>query len=155
MKQHKITGFQATLGHGALEQILRRQALQHHGRTGFERNRVGQFAHALGGHHAHLAITARWLAGIGCAVAHFQVRHALAHGFDHARGLHAQLQGHGQSVQTAALVDVNKVQANGLVADTDLAGAGFAHGDINQFHDFGTPVLVNLYGKAHGILLKG
>jgi hypothetical protein len=40
------------------------------------------------------------------------------------------------------------------VPDTDLARAGFTHRDIDQFHDIGTAVLVNLDLKAHGILLK-
>jgi hypothetical protein len=41
------------------------------------------------------------------------------------------------------------------VADADLAGAGFTDGDVDQFHDFGTTVLVNLDCKAHGMLLNG
>jgi hypothetical protein len=37
------------------------------------------------------------------------------------------------------------------VADADLAGAWLTHRDIDQFHDFGTTVLVDLDCKAHGI----
>jgi len=48
------------------------------------------------------------------------------------------------------LVHVNEVQADGFVADADLAGAGFAHGHVDQLHDFGTTVLVDLDCKAHG-----
>ena len=154
MEKYEVTGLQATLGLCALEQVLRRQALEHHGSAGLKGDRIGQFAHALGGHHAHFAVATGRLAGIGSAVAHLEVRHALAHGFDHARAFHAQFERHGQLVQAAALVHVNEVQADGLVADTDLTGAGFAHGDIHQFHNFGTTVLVNLDCKAHGNLLR-
>jgi hypothetical protein len=150
MEQHKVTGFEATLGQRALEQVLGRQAFEHHGRTGLERNRIGQLAHALGGHHTHFAIAAGWLAGISCTVAHLQVRHALAHGFHHTRALHAQLEWHGQGVQAAALVHVNEIQANGFVADADLTRARLTHRDIDQLHDFGTTVLVDLDCKAHG-----
>jgi hypothetical protein len=110
---------------------------------------------ASGSLHTHFAVAAGWLAGVRRAVAHFEVRHALAHGFDHARGFHAQLERHGQGVQAAALVDVNEVQADGFVADADLTRAGFANGDVDEFHDFGTTVLVDLDCKAHGFLLKG
>jgi hypothetical protein len=30
------------------------------------------------------------------------------------------------------LVHIDKVQAHGVVADADFAGAGFAHGDLHQ-----------------------
>jgi hypothetical protein len=84
------------------------------------------------------------LAGIGCAIAHLEVRHALAYGLDNARGFHAQLQGHGQGIQTAALVHVDEVQANGFVANANFTGAGLTHCDVNQFELFWATVLVNL-----------
>ena len=83
------------------------------------------------------------------------MRHALAHGFHHPRRLHAQLQGHGQRVQTSTLVNINEVQADGLVSNADLTGAGLAHGHIDQLHNFGAAVLVYLDSKAHSNLLKG
>ena len=150
MEQHKIAGLQGLDRLDAAQQVLRRQAFEHHGRAGFERDAIGQLAHAFGGHHALFAIAAGRHAGVGRAVAHLQVRDALAHGLDHARSFHAQLQWHGVGVQAGALVDVNEVQADGLVTDADLAGAGLPDGHINKFHDFGTTGLVNLNGLAHG-----
>ncbi|MDL5400706.1 hypothetical protein QSI00_24380, partial [Escherichia coli] len=58
--------------------------------------------------------------------------------------------GHAERVQARAVVHVDEVQANGVVADADLAGAGFAHGGINDVEFFGTTVLADLDGKAHG-----
>ncbi|MNV58305.1 hypothetical protein D3C71_1506700 [compost metagenome] len=78
------------------------------------------------------------------------MRNALAHGFDHARAFHADGGGHVQGVQPRAVVHVDEVQADGVVADADLAGAGLAHGDVNDVKFFGTTVLADLDGKAHG-----
>ena len=146
MKQHKVAGLKPALWLRAAQQVLGRQALEHHGSTGLERDRIGQPAHAFGGHHAHLAVAARRLAGIGRAVAHFQMGHALAHGLNNARRLHAQLHRHGQLVQTAALVHVDEIQANGLMADANLTGTGFTDGDVNKLEFFGATVLVDANG---------
>ena len=78
------------------------------------------------------------------------MRHALAHRLDDAGAFHAQGQRHGQCVQTGALVDVDEVQTDGFVADADLAWAGLAHGDFDQFHFFGAAVAGDLYGQGHG-----
>ena len=149
MEQHKVTGLQTTLGQGALEQKLGGHAFEHHGRAGVEVDRIGQFAHHFGRHHPHFAIAARGLAGIGRAVPHLEVGDARAHGLDHARSFHAQVQGHGQGVQTGALVHVDEIQAHRFVADADFTGARVTHGDINDFEDFGTTVLVNADSSGH------
>ena len=63
---------------------------------------------------------------------------------------------HLQLVQAAALVDVDEVQADGLVPDADLAGAGFAHLHVDQFHLFGAALLADLDRFAHvSLLLQG
>ena len=139
-----VAGLQAFNRSCFQKQVLCSKALEHHGCAGFKRNVVWQFANALGGHHALFAITAWGLAGIGRAIAYLEVRDALAHGLDNARGFHAQLQRHGQSVQTAALVNVDEVQANGFVANANLARAGLAHRNVNQFELFWATVLVDL-----------
>jgi hypothetical protein len=84
------------------------------------------------------------LAGIGCTVAHLEVRDAFAHSLNNARSFHAQLQRHGQGVQTAALVNVDEVQANGFVANANFARAGLADFNVNQFELFWATVLVDL-----------
>jgi hypothetical protein len=144
MEQHVIASLQAFNGASFHEQVLRCEALQHHGGACFERNVVGQFANALGGHDALFAVAAWGLAGIGCTVTYFEVGDAFAYGFHNARSFHAQLEGHGQGVQTTALVHVNEVQANGLVANANFTGARLAYSDIDQFELFWTTVLVDL-----------
>ena len=148
MEEHKVTRLQAALGQCALEQVLGGQALEHHGRTGLEADAVRQLAHALGRHHPHFAIAARWLAGIGRAVAHLEVAHALAHRLDHTGGFHAQLHREVHRIEAAALVDINVVEAHRMVADTHLAGAGLAHGDLHQLQLLGAAVLGDVDGAG-------
>ena len=94
VEQNQVTRLQTALRQGALEQILHRQALEHHGRTGIKIDVVGQFADVFGGHHTCFAIASRRRTGIGCAVTGFQMRHARAYGLDHPRSFHAQAMRH-------------------------------------------------------------
>jgi hypothetical protein len=89
MEQHEVARLQAALRLAPLEQVLGRQALEHHGGPGLERDRIGQAADELRRHHPPLAIGAGRLAGVGDAVAHLEMRHALAYRLHHTRGLHA------------------------------------------------------------------
>ena len=148
--QDVVARLQAFRRQRLAQQVLRRQALQHHGGAGLERDVVGQLAHGQCGHHARLAVAAGRVAGVGGAVAGFQVRHALAHRLDDAGALHAQVQRHGQLVQAAALVDVDEVQPDGVVADADLARPGFAYGQVDKLHFFCAAVAGNLDGQGHG-----
>jgi hypothetical protein len=84
------------------------------------------------------------LAGIGRTIAHLEVRYTLAHRFNNTRGFHAQLQRHGQGVQTTALVHINEIQANGFVANANFARPWLTHCDVNQFELFWATVLVDL-----------
>ncbi|MPN45095.1 hypothetical protein SDC9_192662 [bioreactor metagenome] len=134
---------------------MRRQPLEHHGRAGLETDGVGQLAHIHCRHHTHFAVAARRLARIGRAIAHLQVRDAITHGLDHARRLHADTCGHLQRIQARAVVHVDEVQADGLVADADLAGARLANLHIDKLQLFGTTMLTDLNGEAHGTFLLG
>ena len=146
MEQHRVAALQAFDRQRLLEQVLGGEALEHHGRTGLEADVIGQFAHALGGHHAHFAVAAGRLAGVGGAVTGAQVGHALTHGLDHARTLHADACGHGQRVQAGAVVHVDEIEPDGVVADADLAGAWLAHGHIDDLQFFGAAGLADLDG---------
>src|SRR5205085_1538677 len=55
----------------------------------------------------------------------------------------------------AAPVDVDEVQADGLVPDADLAVARLAHLHVHQFHLFGAALLADLHCLAHCRLLAG
>ena len=153
VEQHEVAGHQAFGRQRLLQQVLRCQALEHHRRAGFERDRVGQLAHALGRHHPGLAVAAGRVAGVSRAVADPQVGHACADRLDNASALHAQVQGQRVGVQAGALVDIDVVQADRVVADTDLAGTGFADGQVDELHHFGSAVLLDLDGLVHGLVL--
>jgi hypothetical protein len=84
------------------------------------------------------------------------VRHAVAHRFDDTGAFHAQAQRQRVLVQAGALVDVDEVQADGVVADADLARAGLAHGQVDELHLLGAAVLADLDGLGHrGPFVRG
>jgi len=134
VEQHEVAGLQTALWLRAGQQVGGGHALEHHGRTGLEIDAVRQLHDTLCRHHAHLAVAARRLAGVGDAVTGLQVRDARTHRLDHARRLHAQRQRQRVRVQAGALVDVDEVQADGVVADAHLARAGVADGQIDELH---------------------
>ena len=61
---------------------------------------------------------------------------------------HAQRQRKLALVQAGAVVDIDGVEAAGMVADADLAGAGSAHGDIDGLQDLGSAELLDLDGMV-------
>ena len=58
-----VAGLQAFHRQRLFQQVLRREALEHHGRAGLEADGIGQHTHAFGGHDPQLAIAAGRLAG--------------------------------------------------------------------------------------------
>ena len=75
--------------------------------------------------------------------------HALAHGFDHASSLHAQLHGQVHRVQTATLINVDVIEADRVVANAHFARARFTDRDVHQMHVLGAAVLVDLDRTGH------
>ena len=144
VEKHRVTGVQTALRLGALEQVLHRQALEHHGRAGLETDGVRQFADAFGRHHAQLAVRAGGLAGVSRTVTHPQVRNACAHRLDHACGFHAQLQRNRQRIQASAEIHIGVIQASGVVANAHLAGAGLTHAQGDHLQLLRATVLVDL-----------
>jgi hypothetical protein len=57
--------------------------------------------------------------------------------------------GIGSWYRPGALVDIDEVQADRLVADADLAGPGLADLDVHQFHFLGAAMLADADGFAH------
>ena len=153
MEQHMVTFLQAHHWQGTAQQVLGGQALEHHGGASLEADGVGELADVFGGHHTHFAVAAGGVAGIRGAVAGLQVGDAGADGLNDAGAFHAQGQRHGEGVQASALVNVNEVQADRVVADADLAGAGVAHGHVHEFELFRAAGLVDADGLGHGLCL--
>jgi hypothetical protein len=155
MPQHVVAGLQAFGRQRLLQQVLHRQALEHHAGGGVEGDVVGQLAHLRRGHDARFAVRARRVGGVGGAVTDLQVRDTLAHRFHHAGAFHAQRQRQRVLVQAGALVDVDEVQPAGVVADADLARAGLAHGHVDQLQLLGAAVGGDLDGARHRCRLLG
>src|SRR6185312_2784649 len=88
--------------------------------------------------------------GVGDAVARREVLDALAHRLDHAGALAARRQRQRVRVQARALVDVDEVDAAGVVAHAHLAGAGLAHRDIDEAQHVGAAEFADLDRLAHG-----
>ncbi|MCY1534587.1 hypothetical protein D9M68_699650 [compost metagenome] len=101
----------------------------------------------------------------GLVGAGVEVRHRLAHaqravdlwphGIDHARALraerHRERRGRVRAVRAAALVDVREVQADGALADADLAGPRLADLDLDGLEHLGAAVGADVDGcAAHG-----
>ncbi len=123
---------------------MRGQALEHHRRRGLGADAVGQLDQPVGGDHPGLRIGARCAAGIGDAVPGREVAHTLADGLDHAGGLEAQARGElGQGVKAAAQVDVDEVEADGLMPNQGLARSRVAKLDRLVGQDLGATGLVD------------
>ena len=156
--QDMVARLQALGRQRALEQVLRGQALEHHGGAGLEADRVGQAADRHRRHDAPLAVAARLGAGgVGDAIADLQVRDARADRLDHAGALAAEDERHAHRIQARALVGVDEVGADRVMADADLARAGLADLEIDELQLFGAAGLGDADGAAvvggHGDLL--
>ena len=108
---------------GAEQKIFGGQALQHHRRRRLEGNIVRQ-----GHDEFRLDIARRRIAaeraGVGHAVAGLEPRHPLAERNDLARALVAGNEGRRRRIGAGAEIDVEKIHADGVLADLDLARAG-------------------------------
>ena len=74
---------------------------------------------------------------------------ARPHRDDGAGALHARDERERVRVETGPVVDVDEVEAGGLDADHDLAGAGRGVGDVGETQDFGAAEAVHSNG-LHG-----
>jgi TRAP-type C4-dicarboxylate transport system substrate-binding protein len=85
------------------------------------------------------------------------MQHTGTHRFHHTGRLHAQGLRQGQGIQATALVDVDEIQAHGVMADTNLTWARFAHRSVNQSELLWPTMLMNTNRArvmCHGYDLK-
>jgi hypothetical protein len=87
MQQDGIAGFDAI---GLADQILHRQALEHHGGRGLVIDPFGQFQQTIGRNQPRFGIGAKRSIAVGDAVARLQIADAGSDFFDHAGALAAQ-----------------------------------------------------------------
>ena len=120
---------------------MHRHALQHHRGGLLVADALGDFDHALGRHHARLAIGAGE-PGISDAIACLQVLHALAHGLDHARGLVAGHHRQLHRVEARALIGIDEVDPDRGVPDAHLSRTGVGDRDVVHLQCFRSAVLM-------------
>jgi hypothetical protein len=90
MQEHGVAELGAV---GPMDQVIGRQALQHHRRGLFVLDRVGQLDQRRSRHDARFGIGAGRSAGIGDAVAGLHIGDAVADRLDGARSLQADAAG--------------------------------------------------------------
>ena len=134
---------------GLPEQILRGQALEHHGGGLIVGDVVPQRDEVLDVDVAGLRIGA-WGGDVGDAVADLEIRHAGTDGRHLAGAFAAGGEGQLRRVEAVAEVHVEVIDADGVVTDLRLAFAGGRQLDVLEFHHLGTAGLVNTNG-AHRV----
>ena len=148
MQQDGFAGFDAI---GLADQILHRQALQHHRRRGLVVDAVGQFDQAIGRDQPRLGIGADRGGAIGDAVARLQIGDAGADFLDHAGRLAAETARQLARINAGAIVDVDEVQSDRGVANPRLARTGLAELDLLPDQNLGTTGLVKADRMRHGV----
>ena len=144
--QHPMSGLDLE---GLVQQIPDRQPLQHQHGALLVGDVVGQLDQLVPGNVALGGIAAE-IEIVGDAVAGMKIgdagpdRHNLAGGF--IAGDERQPR---RLVEAGAVIDVDEVQADGMLADANLAGSGRRHVDgfVNQ--GFRTTHLVHAHGLGH------
>jgi hypothetical protein len=110
----------------------------------------GELHQAVGRNAALLGVGPGRDAGIGHAVAHGHLDHLRADRLNDPGGFQARGgRQRGQGVEAGAMVDVNEVQADGLVAHKGLAGAGGAGVNLFPAQHLGPAVLMDADGFDH------
>ena len=148
MQQDGVAGLDAI---GLADQVLRRQALQHHGGGGLVIDAVGQLEQAIGRDQPGFGIGADRRSAIGDAVACLQIGDAGADFLDHAGGLAAETARQLRGINPRAVVDVDKVQPHRGVADARFPGPGLAKLDFLPDQNFGTAGFMKADGVRHGV----
>ena len=133
---------------GGMDQVVHRQALQHHRRRLLVADALGHLHHAVGGHDARFAVRARQ-AGIGDPIAFLQILYARTHGVDHAGAFIAGDRRDLHRIKPGALVGVDEVDADGGVPDSHLSRAGVAHRHVVDLQHFGPALLVKTDCLGH------
>jgi hypothetical protein len=149
MQQDRLAGLDAI---GLADQVLRREAFEHHGRGGLVIEAVGQLDQAIGRDQPRFGISSQRRAAIGDAVARLQVSDARADFLDHAGALAAQTAWERNRIDSGTIVDVDKIQAHGGMADACLAGAGLAELDFFPDQNFRTTGLMKADRMRHGVI---
>jgi hypothetical protein len=102
---------------------------------------------------ADFGIGADRAAGIRDAVTHLDFADALAHRLDHARAFNANPRRQRQRVKTGAVIGVDEIEADRMVAHCGFTRSRGRHNDRLPAQHLGAAGLVNANGVGHGGLL--
>ena len=149
MEQNGLAGFDPI---GLADEILRRQALQHHRRGSLVIDIVGQLDQAIGWDQPRLGIGSNRCAAIGDAVAGFQIADARPDLLDNASRLAAEPTRQRDRIKSRAVVDVDKVQSHRGMPDARFARTGLAQLDFLPDQNFRPAGFVKANGVRHGII---
>ncbi len=134
---------------GLVQQVPDRHSLQHQHRALLVSDMVGQF-YELVRRNIPLRGIAAEIEIIGDAIAGMKIGHPRANRQDLAGRLIAGDEGQSRRlVKAVAVIHIDKIQADGMLADADLAGTrrGHIHRLIDQ--GFRAPYLVHAHGLGH------
>ena len=137
---------------GAVEQVFGGQPLQQHAGGGFIGDVVGQRDHGRGGNDALLGIGAMG-GDDGDAVARLELGHARADRQHVAGRFIAERERQRRRIEAGAEIGVDEVEADGAVADQDLARPRRRQGDLLELQNLGPTGLVHADCFRHGDLL--
>ena len=147
MEQHGLACLQRV---GLAQQVLRGQALEHDGRRLFVADGLGQLHQMPCRQRVVLAIRAKRAGGVGHAVTDLQAADTLADRFDLASPFGAQTGRQARRhVETAAEIGIDEIQADGVVAYSNLPRSRRRDRRVYLFEDFGATVLAELYALRH------
>jgi hypothetical protein len=140
---------------GAVEQVLHRHALEHHGGGLLVADRVRQLDSAVGWHVALGRIGAE-RDHVADAVAHLDVGDARPDRRDLAGALVAGDERHadGRRIEAAAEIGIDEIHPGGVLLDADLALAWRRQLDVFIRQNFGTAVLMHPDCCNHDNLLE-
>ena len=137
---------------GLAQQVLGSEALQHHRRRLLEADIIGQLDQMLDVDIARLGVGAG-RRRIGDAVADLEARDVGAERGDDAGALAAGNERQLCRIEPGAEIDVEVIDADGVMADARLPGAGRGQLDLLQLQDFRTAGLMDADG-AHDLSLS-
>src|SRR5574343_973987 len=102
---------------------------------------------------AHLGIRANRPAGISHTLADLDLADAFANRLDHTGAFQANARGQGQRIEAGAVIGIDVVEADGVVAYRRFAGS--RGGQIDRFpaQNLGAAGLMNADGVGHRSLL--
>ncbi len=149
MEQHGVTGLQRI---GLAQEVLHGQPLEHDRGALLEGHRFRQVHQVPLGQHMDFGIGAQRTGGVGDAVAGLEAGDRAAHRLHHPGTLGAQARGQRwRRIETATVVGLDEVEADGVVTHPYLVGAGSGGFEIHEFEYFGTTGAAELDALDHAV----